>query len=375
MVAGHDRIQERAVAEIGLALPLDAARPTSRSPVAAVCCTAAAREPFGHALRPLGGGAEIRRERQIRARRARRNVIRPGRSARCKRATSILLFSIGTDRSSPVCTTKNGGMSGADLPLDREPIDQRRGDRCRPAGCGASPHARAAPSSSRRDTAARRNPGARTDGIERRAGAAFGASKMRRRRRREVAARRGAEQRRCDRGGRRTPPRAIAPAGSRAARPRAAPDDRSSASRYFSTNTATPRRVSDRRAPPHFVVHRQPRVAAARADDHRRAGRGARRGGVVGQRRIVHVGDAAIDDLLGPARRRGGAARLPARSRSPASGTVRNCDGRSTDGVTRTVWMRPLNHDTRFCRTPIDVCPRASGRNATAPLPCSTPST
>ncbi len=56
-------------------------------------------------------------------------------------------------------------------------------------------------------------------------------------------------------------------------------------------------------------------------------------------------------------------------------GTGRNCDGRNTDGVTRTVWMRPLNHDTRFCRTPIEVCPLTSGPNVTSPLPCSTPFT
>ena len=105
---------------------------------------------------------------------------------------------------------------------------------------------------------------------------------------------------RCDRLGRRTRRRAIAPGESRAARPAAAPGWPYSDNRYFSTNTVTPSGDQLANELPHLVVHREPRVAAAGTDDHRRAvGRAGRR--IVRERRVVDVDTRPSTTRSGPA--------------------------------------------------------------------------
>ncbi len=80
----------------------------------------------------------------------------------------------------------------------------------------------------------------------------------------------------------------------------------------------------------------------------------------VGQRRRMHVADAAVDDRCS-----GSLPFRPPGTPSGQSAITRAGSGIDANGVDRC----PLNHDTRFCRMPIDVCPSRSGVNDHVALP------
>ena len=138
----------------------------------------------------------------------------------------------------------------------------------------------------------------RGDAIEQRAGTPVGRIKVRGRRRREVPARGGAEQ--AD---------AIRPHAefgrARSDQPHGAQHVLQRCRMTVVCQAVFEREHGDTPAGQevdragHLVVHRQPGVGAPGARDHRGAGRRAWRRSVVGERRIVDVGNAPIDHTLG----------------------------------------------------------------------------